>query len=436
MEGNAAEHLFDSVDEDLSVADEPETRERPDLAGPSADDPLKLYVRQIGDGRLLTPAEERELARRKDAGDDDAKRRLIESNLRLVMSITRNYTRADVPLLDLIQEGNIGLIRAVEKFDYEKGFKFSTYATWWIRQAITRAIADQARTIRIPVHMIETMSKLRRVGKRLVQELGREPTVDEMAEAAGISTEETRRVLKISRHPISLDRPVGESEDSYFGDFIEADGAESPGNAATHGMHKDKIDQVLERRLATLFSQEVSILGGAKSVAEILNRIDRLVATTRRLEKGGLAAKEATALRDRHLAGQYISGHMAQAVVAATRDPDLHHAKQGVQGKLWAARPERLLSISAGPTFETLDLPKERQVPHHRSLQAKKFSARPAAPTQKVGGQPPSTAPARRKPAQGRAKPPTAKPSGKQGPAPSPAPKTGTSTGKRLRSLA
>ena len=146
MEGNAAEHLFDAADDEAPAArDEPETRERPDLAGPSADDPLKLYVRQIGDGRLLTPAEERELARRKDEGDEAAKRKLIESNLRLVMSITRNYTRADVPLLDLIQEGNLGLIRAVEKFDYELGFKLSTYATWWIKQSISRALAEQGR---------------------------------------------------------------------------------------------------------------------------------------------------------------------------------------------------------------------------------------------------------------------------------------------------
>src|SRR4029450_2461100 len=155
VEGNAAEHLFDSADGEAPVADEAESRERPDLVGPSPDDPLKLYVRRDGDGRLLTPLEERELARRKDAGDEAAKRRLIESNLRLVMSITRNYTRAEVPLLDLIQEGNLGLIRAVEKFDYRLGFKLSTYATWWINQAISRALAEQGRTIRLPVHVAD-----------------------------------------------------------------------------------------------------------------------------------------------------------------------------------------------------------------------------------------------------------------------------------------
>ena len=161
MESNAAEHLFDLPDDESSPARTSRRRaERPDLAGPSADDPLKLYVRQIGDGRLLTAAEERELARRKDAGDEAAKRRLIECNLRLVMSITRNYTRADVPLLDLIQEGNLGLIRAVEKFDYKMGFKLSTYATWWIKQAVSRALAEQGRTIRLPVHVADQVRKV------------------------------------------------------------------------------------------------------------------------------------------------------------------------------------------------------------------------------------------------------------------------------------
>ena len=177
---------------------------------------------------------------------EQSMRELSGGNLRLVVSIAKKYRNRGLSFLDLIQEGNTGLMRAVDKYEYRRGYKFSTYATWWIRQAITRAIADQARTIRIPVHMIETMSKLRKVSKRLLQEKGREPTIEETAEAAGVSLEETRRVLKISRHPISLDRPVGESEDSYFGDFIEDDNTESPVNSATQEMLKDKIDVVLK----------------------------------------------------------------------------------------------------------------------------------------------------------------------------------------------
>src|SRR5262245_61165030 len=187
-----------------------------------------------------------EVVRKRFTEYEHAKKELSGGNLRLVVSIAKKYRNRGLSFLDLIQEGNTGLMRAVDKYEYRRGYKFSTYATWWIRQAITRAIADQARTIRIPVHMIETMSKLRNVSKKLLQQLGREPTIEETAKEAGISVDETRRVLKISRHPISLDRPVGESEDSYFGDFIEDDTAESPVQAATQEMLKDKIDQVLK----------------------------------------------------------------------------------------------------------------------------------------------------------------------------------------------
>jgi RNA polymerase primary sigma factor len=210
---------------------------------------LEKEMSDLMDITLEEPASLRkrvEVMRMRFTEYEEAKRALSGGNLRLVVSIAKKYRNRGLSFLDLIQEGNTGLMRAVDKYEYRRGYKFSTYATWWIRQAITRAIADQARTIRIPVHMIETMSKLRNVSKKLLQDIGREPTIEETAKAAGISVEETRRVLKISRHPISLDRPVGESEDSYFGDFIEDDSCESPVSAATQEMLKDKIESVLK----------------------------------------------------------------------------------------------------------------------------------------------------------------------------------------------
>ncbi|MEX0727719.1 MAG: RNA polymerase sigma factor RpoD [Planctomycetaceae bacterium] len=218
----------------------------------SAKDDRANIQRELSDLLMITMETPESLKHRQDcietrfASHELAMRELSGGNLRLVVSIAKKYRNRGLSFLDLIQEGNTGLMRAVDKYEYRRGYKFSTYATWWIRQAITRAIADQARTIRIPVHMIETMSKLRKVSKQLLQEKGREPTIEEMAEAAGVSLEETRRVMKISRHPISLDRPVGESEDSYFGDFIEDESTDNPVNSATQEMLKDKIDCVLK----------------------------------------------------------------------------------------------------------------------------------------------------------------------------------------------
>src|SRR6202012_4399666 len=223
------------------------------LAGQTAlKDELANLRKELRDLMLSTLDSPRSLRNRREVlvrqfqDFEQVKRQLSSGNLRLVVSIAKKYRNRGLSFLDLIQEGNTGLMRAVDKYEYRRGYKFSTYATWWIRQAITRAIADQARTIRIPVHMIETMSKLRNVSKKLLQEKGREPTIEETARAANISIEETRRGMKISRHPISLDRPVGESEDSYFGDFIEDEAAESPINAATQEMLKEKIDSVLK----------------------------------------------------------------------------------------------------------------------------------------------------------------------------------------------
>ena len=217
MEGNLAEPLFEeSADEAPG-----------ELAGGPTQDPLKLYVRQIGSGRLLTPGEERELARRKDEGDEEAKRRLIECNLRLVMSITRHYTRAGVPLLDLIQEGNLGLIRAVEKFDYTLGYKLSTYATWWIRQSISRALAEQGRTIRLPVHVADQVRRVTRARRTLGQKLNRDPSVEEIAAEAGFTPDRVTMLLELVQEHVSLDTPIGDGE-SVFSDVIEDENAIAP----------------------------------------------------------------------------------------------------------------------------------------------------------------------------------------------------------------
>lgn len=224
--------------------------------GISIDDPVRMYLKEIGKVPLLTAEEENALARRMSEGDMDAKRKLAEANLRLVVSIAKRYVGRGMMFLDLIQEGNLGLIKAVEKFDYDKGFKFSTYATWWIRQAITRAIADQARTIRIPVHMVETINKLIRESRRLLQELGREPKPDELAKELNMSYDKVREIMKIAQEPVSLETPIGEEEDSHLGDFIPDDEAPAPAEAASYMLLKEQLKDVLE----TLTAREARVL--------------------------------------------------------------------------------------------------------------------------------------------------------------------------------
>ena len=231
--------------EDLSVPE-----------GVSVDDHVKMYLKEIGKVDLLTAEEETDLARRMSEGDEEAKKKLAEANLRLVVSIAKRYVGRGMLFLDLIQEGNLGLIRAVDKFDYTKGYKFSTYATWWIRQAITRAIADQARTIRIPVHMVETINKLVRVSRQLVQELGREPTPEELAKGLNMSVEKVREISKISQEPVSLETPIGEEEDSHLGDFIPDDDAPAPSEAASYVLLKEQLVEVLK----TLTDREAKVL--------------------------------------------------------------------------------------------------------------------------------------------------------------------------------
>ena len=251
---------------EVAETDEDDAKE----AAAPTQDPLKLYVRQIGDGRLLTAAEERELARLKDDGDEAAKRRLIECNLRLVMSITRNYTKAGVPLLDLIQEGNLGLIRAVEKFDYKMGYKLSTYATWWIRQAITRALADQGRTIRLPVHVAEQVRKVMRARRVLAQKLNREPLLEEVAKESGFTPERVRELLELVEDPVSLETPVGDGE-SIYGDLIEDTKTDRPDATTANHLRARELAEALTRlnpRMRHVLARRFGLDGEAPQTLE------------------------------------------------------------------------------------------------------------------------------------------------------------------------
>ena len=244
---NAEDLILDNDDIILDDEDEVEIIDDVDvLEGVSTEDPVRMYLKEIGNVPLLTTEQEVELAKRVEAGDEDAKKQLTEANLRLVVSIAKKYVGRGMPFLDLIQEGNMGLMKAVDKFDYTKGYKFSTYATWWIRQAITRGIADTGRTIRVPVHMVETINKTLRMTRTLLQELGREPTPEEVAERLNVSVSRVREVLKISRDPVSLDTPIGEEDDSHLGDFIEDDSALSPADSAAFSMLRAELATALE----------------------------------------------------------------------------------------------------------------------------------------------------------------------------------------------
>ena len=261
LEANNIDVLRITEDDDDIILDEEDEVEVEDIDltvpdGVSIEDPVRMYLKEIGKVPLLSAEEEIELAKKMEIGDEDAKKRLAEANLRLVVSIAKRYVGRGMLFLDLIQEGNLGLIKAVEKFDYRKGYKFSTYATWWIRQAITRAIADQARTIRIPVHMVETINKLIRVSRQLLQELGREPTPEEIAEEMSMPVERVREILKISQEPVSLETPIGEEEDSHLGDFIQDDNVPVPADAAAFTLLKEQLVEVL----GTLTEREQKVL--------------------------------------------------------------------------------------------------------------------------------------------------------------------------------
>ena len=288
----------DDVDDEmlLDVDDEDEIEvEKIDLSVPdgvSIEDPVRMYLKEIGKVPLLSAEEEIELAKRMELGDQEAKKRLAEANLRLVVSIAKRYVGRGMLFLDLIQEGNLGLIKAVEKFDYRKGYKFSTYATWWIRQAITRAIADQARTIRIPVHMVETINKLIRVSRQLLQELGREPTPEEIAAEMNMPVERVREILKISQEPVSLETPIGEEEDSHLGDFIQDDNVPVPADAAAFTLLKEQLEEVL----GTLTEREQKVLtlrfgledGRARTLEEVGKEFNVTRERTRQIEAKAL----------------------------------------------------------------------------------------------------------------------------------------------------
>ena len=286
----------DADDVEILLTDEDEVdMEKIDLSVPdgiSIEDPVRMYLKEIGKVPLLSAEEEIELAKRMAEGDEDAKKRLAEANLRLVVSIAKRYVGRGMLFLDLIQEGNLGLIKAVEKFDYQKGFKFSTYATWWIRQAITRAIADQARTIRIPVHMVETINKLIRVSRQLLQELGREPLPEEIAEELDMLVERVREILKISQEPVSLETPIGEEEDSHLGDFIQDDNVPVPAEAAAATLLKEQLGEVLD----TLTDREQKVLrlrfgmndGRARTLEEVGKEFDVTRERIRQIEAKAL----------------------------------------------------------------------------------------------------------------------------------------------------
>ena len=286
----------DDVDIDNMIAEEEEVdMENIDLSVPegvSIEDPVRMYLKEIGKVPLLSAEREIELAKRMEEGDEDAKKELAEANLRLVVSIAKRYVGRGMLFLDLIQEGNLGLIKAVEKFDYHKGYKFSTYATWWIRQAITRAIADQARTIRTPVHMVETINKLIRVSRQLLQELGREPLPEEIAKELDMPVERVREILKISQEPVSLETPIGEEEDSHLGDFIQDDNVPVPAEAAAQTLLKEQLDEVLD----TLTEREQKVLrlrfgmndGRARTLEEVGKEFDVTRERIRQIEAKAL----------------------------------------------------------------------------------------------------------------------------------------------------